>query len=161
MGYSKTGEWHEYHQFLPTQLLWNTANITDMKKCLENTGCILNQDISTGIPPCNPSMSQMFQNAAVLNQNIGNWDLSNCTDMQFMLNNSGMDCINYSATLMGWAVNPNTPNAISLGALGRSYGTNAVSERTTLTTAKGWTITGDSNSGAACICKAFITVGNL
>ncbi|MDN3706356.1 BspA family leucine-rich repeat surface protein [Myroides ceti] len=140
---------------------WNTANITDMKNMFENTA-VFNQDISSWNTSNVTSMSQMFQNAAGFNQNIGNWDLSNCTDMQFMLNNSGMDCINYSATLMGWAVNPNTPNAISLGALGRSYGTNAVSERTTLTTAKGWTITGDSNSGAACILpKPFITVWNL
>ena len=140
---------------------WNTANITDMKNMFENTA-VFNQDISSWNTSNVTSMSQMFQNAAGFNQNIGNWDLSNCTDMQFMLDNSGMDCINYSATLMGWAVNPNTPNAISLGALGRSYGTNAVSERTTLTTAKGWTITGDSNSGAACILpKPFITVWNL
>ena len=146
---------------LPNISNWNTANITDMKNMFENT-VVFNQDISNWNTSNVTNMSQMFSNAVGFNQNIGNWDLSNCTDMQFMLDNSGMDCINYSATLMGWAANPNTPNGISLGALGRSYGTNAVSERNTLTTAKNWTITGDSNNGTACILpKPFITVWNL
>jgi gliding motility-associated-like protein len=67
-----------------------------------------------------------------------------------MLVSSGMDCNNYSSTLIGWSANSSTPNGRILGAAGRQYGTNAVAARTNLTTTKGWTIAGDAPSGAVC-----------
>jgi hypothetical protein len=65
-------------------------------------------------------------------------------DLLFMLTNCGMDCTNYSATLIGWNNNPATPNGRSLGASGRTYETNAEAARTNLIDVKGWTITGDA-----------------
>jgi hypothetical protein len=67
-----------------------------------------------------------------------------------MLDNSGLDCDNYSATLIGWNNNPATPNGRTLGASGRQYGTNAVAARTNLDIAKAWTINGDAASGLPC-----------
>jgi hypothetical protein len=67
-----------------------------------------------------------------------------------MLDNSGMDCKNYSTTLIGWANNINTPNGLNLGASGISYGTNAASSRNYLLNTKGWTINGDIVNGFAC-----------
>jgi hypothetical protein len=60
------------------------------------------------------------------------------------------NCTNYSSTLNGWANNINTPNGLSLGALGINYGTNAVSSRNYLLNTKGWTIYGDIANGLAC-----------
>ena len=67
-----------------------------------------------------------------------------------MLDNCGMDCINYSSTLIFWSNNINTPNGMNLGASGMNYGTNAASSRNYLLNTKGWTINGDIVNGFAC-----------
>jgi hypothetical protein len=61
--------------------------------------------------------------------------------MADMLKDCGMDCNNYSATLIGWSSKSATGR--SLGATGITYGSYASSARTTLTDTKGWTISGD------------------
>jgi hypothetical protein len=109
-----------------------------------------NQNIGMWNTTAVTSMIQMFSGASAFNQNIGSWTLNPVVDLRFMLDNTGMDCNNYSATLLGWSANPSTPNGRTLGATGRQYGTNAVAARTNLTTTKGWTITGDTPSGAVC-----------
>jgi hypothetical protein len=58
-----------------------------------------------------------------------------------MLNNVGMDCINYDATLIGWQAQGVT--GLSLGATGLTYDISS-SARTALTTTLGWTISGDT-----------------
>ncbi|MEQ1798033.1 MAG: BspA family leucine-rich repeat surface protein, partial [Lacibacter sp.] len=103
---------------------WNTAAVTDM--------------------------TFMLSQASVFNQSIGSWTFNPGVDLNNMLDNSGMDCNNYSATLIGWSANPSTPDNRNLGAAGMEYGTNAVTARTNLTGAKGWTITGDAPSGSSC-----------
>jgi hypothetical protein len=70
--------------------------------------------------------------------------LNAAVNLTTMLNNCGMDCANYSATLIGWSNNPATPNSRSLGATGRKFETNAVAARTFLDVNKAWTITGDA-----------------
>jgi hypothetical protein len=71
-----------------------------------------------------------------------------------MFSFTGMDCYNYSQTLIGWAANSNTPNTLTLGATGLQYGTNAVSARDLLINTKGWTISGDAASGTDCSSTA-------
>ncbi len=100
-------------------------------------------------------MSYRFEDATAFNQNLGNWTLNANINLTGMLNSSGMNCTNYSATLAAWAAKPSLPTGRTLGASGRNYGTNAVAARTTLTTptasgGKGWTISGDAASGVAC-----------
>ena len=97
------------------------------------------------------TMNSMFFAAGSFNQPLGTWALNTGVDMQSMLNSSGLNCANYSATLVGWANNSNTPNGRRLGAAGRQYGTDAVAARNMLTTTKAWTIDDDSPSGMACI----------
>ena len=62
--------------------------------------------------------------------------------MTFMLY-CGMDCNNYSATLIGWNTNPNTNNNVSLGAQ-LSYTSLGDLARINLMGIKGWTISGDN-----------------
>jgi hypothetical protein len=90
------------------------------------------------------NMRQMFHFALVFNQSLDTWGLNVVNDLLFMLTNCGMDCTNYSTTLIGWNNNPATPNGRSLGANGRTYETNAEAARTNLIDVKGWTITGDA-----------------
>ena len=129
---------------------WNTGNVTDMSGMF-SLATSFNQVISGWNTVNVISMRSMFSSATNFNQNLGNWDLSSIvsgpcglTSMCTMFANSGMDCPNYSATLMGWAANPLTPNNVELGASGRFYNALAVSARNILTATNGWTITGDN-----------------
>ncbi len=128
---------------------WNTAAVTGMS-LMFNSASSFNQNIGTWNTAAVTNMQQMFHQASSFNQNIGSWTLNPGVLLINMLDNSGMDCNNYSATLIGWNANPSTPNGRNLGAAGRQYGTNAVATRTNLTGAKGWTISGDSPSGSSC-----------
>jgi len=89
------------------------------------------------------NMGNMFNHATAFNQSLGTWALNATVHLSSMLDNCGMDCANYSATLISWAANPSTPSGRSLGATGRTYETNAASAHSILTNAKGWTIFGD------------------
>jgi len=95
-------------------------------------------------------MNIMFTYARAFNQPLGTWTLNAGVSMGGMLYHCGMDCLNYSATLNGWANNPATPSGRTLGAIDMQYGTNVTAARAVLTGAKGWTIVGDAPSGSAC-----------
>jgi surface protein len=123
---------------------WNTANVYSMLSMFENSS--FNQNISGWNTAGVEDMSGMFRFATSFNQNIGNWSLKANVNLSNMLDNSGLDCSNYSATLVGWNANPSTPNGRSLGAAGRTYGPQATAARANLTGTKGWTITGDASS---------------
>ena len=127
---------------------WNTENVTEMSYMFYDAS-VFNQNIGNWNTNKVENMYWMFYYASAFNQNISNWDIRNVKYLDNMLDNSGMDCTNYSALLNAWATNPNTPNNITLGANGRTYGTNVVTDRDALL-AKGWTITGDTAGNDAC-----------
>jgi len=124
---------------------WNTSKVINMAQMFYDANSF-NQPISNWNTSNVADMTIMFAYAGAFNQNIGNWTLNPAVNMSYMLNNCGMDCTNYSATLIGWNANPATPNGRSLGASGRKYGPHAVAARNNLTGAKAWTITGDKAS---------------
>jgi hypothetical protein len=76
--------------------------------------------------------------------------------MTDMLNGCGMDCNNYSQTLIGWAGNGTAPAYIVFGSLGQEYGTNAVAARDLLINLRYWSIGGDAASGTDCSATASI-----
>jgi hypothetical protein len=62
-----------------------------------------------------------------------------------MFKSCGLDCYNYSSTLIGWCANVTTPNSLLLeGINGMKYGLNAIAARDSLINVKGWSITGDT-----------------
>jgi len=129
---------------------WNTSAVTDLSRMFD-FATAFNQNIGTWNTSTVTNMSGMFADASAFNQNIGGWSLNPSVNVTGMFNNSGINCSNYSATLIGWSANPSTPNGRTLGATGRQYGTDAVAARTNLTTTKGWTITGDTPSVSSCV----------
>lgn len=129
--------------------LWNTGAITSMDQMFIAASAF-NQNIGSWNTGAVTRMFAMFSGASAFNQNIGSWTLNAGVDLASMLNNCGMDCNNYSATLIGWSANPSSPNGLFLGATGKQYGTNAVAARTNLVSTKSWTITGDTPSGSLC-----------
>ena len=128
---------------------WNTAAVTDMSSMFAQAPAF-NQNIGTWNTAAVTDLRSMFRLASSFTQNIGSWTLQPTVDVRNLFDDSGMDCSNYSATLIGWSTNPSTPNGRTLGAIGRQYGTNAVAARTNLTNTRGWTITGDTPSGIVC-----------
>nr|WP_287422408.1 BspA family leucine-rich repeat surface protein [Candidatus Brachybacter algidus] len=128
---------------------WNTSNVTDMSAMFYNATSF-NQDIGGWNTSNVINMNYMFYEATAFNQDIGSWTLNPNLYCEYMLYNCGMDCFNYSSTLIGWNSNPLTPTGRTLGAPGMQYGTNAVAARTNLVSAKGWSIWGDTPSGSDC-----------
>jgi surface protein len=128
---------------------WNTSGVTDMYRMFADA-ISFNEPIGNWNTTNVINMNSMFYGASNFNQPIGNWNLTSLISNTNMLDNCGMDCNNYSTTLIGWANNINTPNGLSLGASGINYGTNAASSRNYLLNTKGWTITGDIVNAFAC-----------
>jgi surface protein len=146
---------------------WNTSSVTDMSLMFCQTGAF-NQNINNWNTINVTSMSGMFMESNSFNQPITLWNLENTTflnnmfhlayafnqnigelvffpgnNLYGMLQGSGMDCNNYSATLIGWNANTSTPNNLNLGFNGRSYTSVAASSRDNLINTKGWTILDD------------------
>jgi surface protein len=128
---------------------WNTSSVTNMSAMFATTTSF-NQNIGVWNTSSVINMDNMFSNAQAFNKNLGAWKLNPSVLMTSMLYNCGMDCSNYTATLMGWATNNPTITGRTLGANGRNYGTNAVADRNTLTLSRGWTINGDVALGTVC-----------
>ncbi|PZU17018.1 MAG: hypothetical protein DI589_26630, partial [Shinella sp.] len=139
---------------------WDTSNVATMA-FMFSEAIAFNQNIGSWNTENVSNMMGLFEGASAFNQNIGKWKLNSNVSMANMLDNSGMDCTNYSLTLQGWANNANTPSGRNLRAIGRQYGTNAEAARTLLTTTKGWTITGDSPSGQNCGLSQTITATDI
>ncbi|WDF46201.1 BspA family leucine-rich repeat surface protein [Chryseobacterium sp. KACC 21268] len=139
---------------------WNVANVTTMQNMFYGASSF-NQNIGNWNVANVTNMLSMFYNASAFNQNIRNWTLNSGVELVGMLSFSGLDCANYSATLMGWAANPATPSGRSLGATGRTYGTNAAATRNELVSTKGWTISGDVAGVVACTIPISADANNV
>jgi trimeric autotransporter adhesin len=161
---------------------WNTAKVANMERMFSDASAF-DQAIGTWDVGEVTNMTYMFYYATAFNKPVGNWDVSKVSNMNYMflsatafnqslgawtlnagvtladmLSGSGLNCYNYSATLIGWSANTSTPSGRSLGAAGIQYGTNAVTARTNLTGTKGWTITGDATSGTDCSSALPVTL---
>ena len=118
---------------------WNIQNVLDMSFMFSNNASF-NQDISGWNTTQVSDMTGMFQNASSFNQNIGNWNIVNASILG-ILPNSGLDRLNYDATLAGWDALGATGKF--LFATGLKY-CNSESNRQNMIDNKGWTITGDA-----------------
>src|SRR5690606_23065684 len=128
---------------------WDVSNVESMDvmfaNCFAFNQPLNNWDVSNA-----KSMAAMFSQTHSFTQTLEDWNLSGIQSVNtnnpyedeliYMLSNSGLDCENYSKTLIGWANNPNTPDNLRFGAQTLEYNPSAVAARNTLTTTKGWTI---------------------
>ncbi len=135
---------------------WNTSSVTDMSGMFRSdlvgftptfaTTSLFNNGGSNSIQNWNTSnvtdMSGMFFRAENFNYNLGNWVLNPDVNLEEMLDRCGLDCKNYSQTLIAWNNNPNTPNNKILGATFMEYGPEAISSINNLIFNKGWGFSG-------------------
>ncbi|MCS7003689.1 MAG: BspA family leucine-rich repeat surface protein [Cytophagales bacterium] len=129
---------------------WGVSSVTNMSYMFAGATSF-NQPLNTWNVSNVTDMSHMFDSAAFFNQPLGSWTFNTAVNLTNMLRKSGMDCIQYSATLSGWASNMSTPNGRTLGATGLKYSPSAAASRNTLITGKGWSITGDAMASSACL----------
>ena len=130
--------------------LWDVSNTTNMSLMFWDASSF-NQDISPWVMSNTTNMFRMFIGAASFNKSLAPWNLMSTTNLEGMLSNSGMDCENYSSTLIGWAANNNTPDNLDLGADNLEYGADAIAARDQLIT-KGWTFNGDVQGSCGIPC---------
>ncbi len=101
------------------------------------------------------NMTGMFNNASSFNNPLDRWKLNPSVTLEDFLSNCGMDCGNYSRTLIGWSLKTPTISNKTIGVIGLQYGTSAVSQRIFLVS-KGWVFSGDSASNSVCDKSSFI-----
>lgn len=118
---------------------WDVGNVTNMSSMFELCPSF-NQPIGIWNTSNVLKMNRMFGDATQFNQSIGGWNLNSNVQFSNMLDNSGIDCSNYSSTLIDWANDPNIPTNRVFSSNNVYYGTNAVSARDFLINSKGWTI---------------------
>ena len=140
---------------------WNTQNVKNMSSMFYGASSF-NQPIGNWNTQKVTEMWHMFYKAKAFNQRLDSLELNPSIifaypnfQTEFMLDYCGIDCKNYSYTLIGWANNPNTPTNRVFGAAGLKYSTTAQAARTILTKpvnegGKGWTIEGDALTTEDC-----------
>jgi len=143
---------------------WDVSNVTIMVGVFSDA-ISFNQPLDNWDVSNVTEMGMMFSSAERFNQDLGNWSLNslaNWSSLSGMLDNCGMDCTNYSSTLIGWNNNPLTAEGILLTANGLEYGTSAEAARYNLMSAsgKGWTIYWDEPSCLPCPCPENMTVSS-
>jgi surface protein len=127
---------------------WRPISCSNFGEMFQNN-TVFNQPVEGWTLPTDRTytMQNMFQNATSFNQPLGLWTIVSCSSMVGMLDNCGMGIGEYSATLVGWATQPDPliPRNLTLGATGRQYDTPGSASRAVLTSAPyNWNITGDT-----------------
>ncbi|MGV0977908.1 BspA family leucine-rich repeat surface protein [Empedobacter falsenii] len=147
----------EFNNYVDT---WNVIKVEDMSYMFAKA-IKFNKPVDWGIRTANvKNMNNMFTGATNFNQPLGEWSLKsintdtnatgNLTDM-FL--NSGVDCSNFSKTLVGWQNGNTATKVLNLGDTGRIYNRTAKKAYNALLTA-GWTINNaiyDEFCGMGCI----------
>lgn len=122
---------------------WNVGNVKTMQDMFVDATAF-NQPLADWDVSQVTTMQQMFGSATAFNQPLDKWTFASNANLRNMLNSSGMDCSNYSTTLVGWANNPANPSNTTFGAVGMTYGSYASDAHDYLVNTKQWTIIGDS-----------------
>ncbi|WP_345261646.1 BspA family leucine-rich repeat surface protein [Marivirga lumbricoides] len=141
----------KFNQLIGT---WTVDKVTNMESMFSGANyndMVFNQDLSNWNVSNVTDMSSMFYRVSVFNQNLGSWKLDAVVNMSDMLTQTGLNCINYSATLIGWQNNNPTLTGVALGATGLNYGTNAISAREKLINDQNWTINDGGSFGSECL----------
>ena len=124
---------------------WDTSSVTDMSSMFMRNS-VYNQDISNWDTSFVNDMSYMFYLANDFDQDLSGLEIQNVSNMQNMLDGSGLSTVNYDATLKGWyqqALTTGVQTDVNLGADGLTYSADAAAARYGLINEFGWSILGD------------------
>ena len=122
---------------------WNVSKVTDMNEMFE--GCSsFNQPLEGWDVSKVTDMNKMFEGCSSFNQPLGKWEIQKNLD----LSKTAMSPFNYSQSLVGWANQSDIASGLEIKASGRHYNAQGQRARATLTTEKGWILTGDAYQGS-------------
>lgn len=123
---------------------WDMSNAISMEGMFKNT-IHFDQSIENWDVRNVANMSEMFANASSFNQSLESWELESLqSEYPFdILNESGLDCENYSLTLYSWANNPNTAQDLTMLANGLEFSIDIEEYREYLIHDLNWQIIGD------------------
>lgn len=117
-----------------------------------------NQNLSTWVMNNATDMTSMFEGATAFNQDLGAWTLNtNFCFMTDIFQNTGLDCENYSYTLIGWRVNNPAVFGRDLGSSNLVSAKYANGSKNHLLNTFGWQIN-DAGEGD---CGGFNTIWDL
>lgn len=135
---------------------WNIEKVANMSQMFGGASSF-NQPIGSWNTQNVTNMSNMFTSASSFNQRLDSLEFNPLVILGSrnigyrLLDHCGIDCKNYSNTLIGWANNTATPTNIYLvSANGLKYRPLAKYAREILTKSKRWTISGDVLSTSDC-----------
>jgi hypothetical protein len=128
---------------------WDVGKLEDAKAMFKNAK-LFNQPLSSWNTALVDNMQEMFFGANDFNQPLGSWPLAAYVLLSNMLDSSGLDCTNYSATLDGWAKQNACPSNRYFSASGLHYAPSVIQERAYLANLKQWTISGDTLASGSC-----------
>jgi surface protein len=128
---------------------WNTSNVNTMYAMFNNAS-VFNQDLSKWDTRKVLHLSFIFLNARAFNQDLGKWKIHPEAFTHSILEYSGLDCENYSATLIGWYLNNPTITHRNVGVKGMQFGKSAANARNRLISERKWIFNGDSPSNQDC-----------
>ncbi|MCA0232113.1 MAG: BspA family leucine-rich repeat surface protein [Bacteroidetes bacterium] len=135
---------------------WIVSSVTNMFGMFVGSSSF-NQNISGWDVHNVTSMGWMFRSATTFNQNLSSWNITKATDMADIFYNSGISMANYDAMLIAWDAagytNKNLGNASPLQYCAGQ------AARNSLTSSKGWSISGDVLS-TACLSPKINLKGN-
>lgn len=122
---------------------WNISNVTNLSHMFHNCKAF-NQPLSSWDTSKVTNISTMFTTASDFNQDLGSWNLPSLTNGMMSITGSGLSCENYSKTISGWAVNPNTASNINLGPLITLFYASDVIDKRNILINKGWILANDA-----------------
>lgn len=126
---------------IPNLNQWNLSTVRNMNFMFEGASSF-NQDISQLNVSNAKEMNGLLKGATAFNQNLGSWIIKGGALLNDIFSDSGMDCVNYSNTLKGWAGNPKMGKFVRLSS-NIKYDKSAATSRKNLIDTKGWYISDD------------------
>ena len=122
---------------------WNVNNVVSFSGMFWNATSFNGNIFTINNNSAANDLSHMFDNAAAFNNNLEGWDITNITDISYMLRLSGINQINYDDILSEWASQSIQPN-LTLHADGLLFCNNEDDRNVLISAPNNWTISGDN-----------------
>ena len=103
------------------------------------------------------TMRDMFTGATAFDQNLGPWNVATVSDLSGMFTGVTLSTANYDGLLVGWA-GQQVRSGVRFDAGSSTYSSAGAAARTTLTDARGWSVTDGGPSADETITGAIPTI---